>query len=216
MTAVTTAVTPAINSAATLASEAVPGHPSFRPLSGIAGIRVDLRYATPDNFVGRDLYTPLDCAWLHRDAAAALERAVARLAAMQPGLTLLVLDALRPQRVQEQLWQALQGTDLLGYVAEPGRGSIHSFGMALDLTLVDVAGRELDMGTGFDDLSERSHPSLETQLLRRGELTAQQVIHRQWLRDAMLHAGFVGINSEWWHFDCGDRTLVRQHYTRVL
>lgn len=200
----------------TLDSEAVPGSAEFRHLSGIPGILVDLRYATPDNFVGRDLYSPLDCAWLHREAAAALELAVAWLAARHPGHRLLVLDALRPQRVQQQLWDALQGTQLLGYIAEPGRGSIHSFGMALDATLVGPDGRELDMGTAFDDLSERSHPALEDAMLARGELGAAQVANRALLRAAMFQAGWIGIRSEWWHFDCGDRALVRQSYTRVL
>ncbi|CAN7174172.1 M15 family metallopeptidase [Duganella sp. LjRoot269] len=201
---------------ATLTCEEIAGHPEFRHLDSIAGIAVDLRYATPDNFVGRDLYTPLDCAWLHKDAAAALERVVAWLAERRSDCQVLVLDALRPQRVQEQLWQALQGTELLGYIADPARGSIHSFGMALDLTLLDAQGRELDMGTGFDDLSERSHPALEARLLAGGELTQQHIDNRRLLRDAMFQAGWVGINSEWWHFDCGDRLLVRRDYTRVL
>ena len=201
---------------ASLQLEAVASDPQFRHLSSIAGIAVDLRYATPDNFVGRDLYSPIDCAWLHRDAAAALEQAVAWLAAHRPDHHLLVLDALRPQRVQQQLWDALQGTELLGYIAEPSRGSIHSFGMALDITIVGPDGQELDMGTGFDDLSERSHPALELALLEKGEITEEQVAHRRLLRDAMFQAGFFGINSEWWHFDCGDRVLVRQTYTRVL
>ena len=203
-------------SVASLQLEAVGSDPQFRHLSSIAGIAVDLRYATPDNFVGRDLYSPIDCAWLHRDAAAALEQAVAWLAAHRPDHHLLVLDALRPQRVQQQLWDALQGTELLGYIAEPSRGSIHSFGMALDITIVGPDGRELDMGTGFDDLSERSHPVLELSLLEKGEITEEHVAHRRLLRDAMFQAGFFGINSEWWHFDCGDRVLVRQTYTRVL
>jgi len=199
-----------------LACEQVPSHPAFQSLAGIAGIRVDLRYATVDNFVGRDLYTPLDCAWLHRDAAAALEKSVAWLASERPDLSLLVLDALRPQRVQEQLWAALQGTELLGYLAPPERGSIHSFGMAVDITLIDRAGRELDMGTPFDDLSEQSHPALEEALLARGDLSLQQIANRQLLRAAMHHGGWVGINSEWWHFDCGDRNKIRQHYLRIL
>lgn len=201
---------------ASLQLEAVASDPQFRHLSSIAGIAVDLRYATPDNFVGRDLYSPIDCAWLHRDAASALESAVAWLAAHRPGHHLLVLDALRPQRVQQQLWDALQGTELLGYIAEPSRGSIHSFGMALDITIVGPDGAELDMGTGFDDLSERSHPALELAMLERGDITEQQVDNRRLLRGAMFQAGFFGINSEWWHFDCGDRVLVRQTYTRVL
>lgn len=200
----------------TIRSEDIPASPDFRHLSTIAGIAVDLRYAGPDNFVGRDLYSPLDCAWLHREAAAAIERVVAWLAQRAPDHKVLLLDALRPHRVQEQLWDALAGTDLQMYLAPPERGSIHSFGMAVDITLLDASGRELDMGTGFDDMTVLSHPALETQHLASGEITAAQVANRQLLRDAMFQAGFQGINSEWWHFDCGDRVQVRRDYTRVL
>jgi D-alanyl-D-alanine dipeptidase len=199
-----------------IASEDIAGDPAFRHLSTIAGIAVDLRYATLNNFTGRDLYSPFDCAWLHRDAASALERVVAWLARHAPGHTALVLDALRPQRVQQQLWDALDGTDLRIYLADPARGSIHSYGMALDITLLDAAGNELDMGTGFDDMTELSHPALEDGFLRSGALTDSQVAYRRLLRGAMLQAGFVGINTEWWHFDCGDRNHVRQTFRRVL
>ena len=196
--------------------ESIAENPDFRPLASIDGINVELRYATANNFAGRDLYSPIDCAWLHRHAAEGLEKSVAWLVQQRPGLRPLVLDALRPQRVQEQLWRALQGTELLAYLANPVRGSIHSFGMAVDITLVDREGRELDMGTPFDDLSERSHPALEDAMLARAELNAAQVANRQLLRDVMAHGGFKGINSEWWHFDCGDRDVVRAEYTRVL
>jgi D-alanyl-D-alanine dipeptidase len=188
----------------------------FRHLSTITGIAVDLRYAGPNNFLGRDLYGAHDCAWLHVDAASALERVVAWLAIQRPGARMLVLDALRPQRVQQQLWDALAGTDLQMYLAEPGRGSIHSYGMALDVTILDEAGVELDMGTGFDDMTELSHPALEEGFLARGDLTLEQVANRQLLRDAMFQAGFVGIKTEWWHFDCGDRDRVRATLQRVL
>ncbi|WP_426103745.1 M15 family metallopeptidase [Massilia sp. TSP1-1-2] len=194
---------------------ALANSPQFRHLSSVAGIAIDLRYATPYNFVGRDLYGPFDCAWLHCEAAAGLEAAVTWLAANHPGYTALILDAVRPQRVQQQLWDALAGTGLQLYLADPARGSIHSFGMALDITLLDAAGDEVDMGTGFDDLTERSQPGLEALLLARGELTPAQVANRQVLRDAMAHAGFAGIASEWWHYDFGDRDLVRRTFQRV-
>ena len=200
----------------TLASEDIAGSEAFRHLSSIAGIAVDLRYAGANNFVGRDLYAPFDCAWLHVEAATALEQAVAWLADTAPGHTLLVLDALRPQRVQQQLWDALEGTGLQMYLAHPARGSIHSYGMALDVTILDPQGRELDMGTGFDDMSDLSHPALEDGFLATGKLSQEQVDHRRLLRGAMCGAGFLGITTEWWHFDCGDRERVRTTFRRVL
>jgi D-alanyl-D-alanine dipeptidase len=200
----------------TVASEDVAGSAEFRHLTSISGIAIELRYAGPDNFLGRDLYSPFDCAWLHVQAAEALEKVVAWLAARRPGCTPLVLDALRPQRVQQQLWDALEGSGLQMYLANPVRGSIHSYGMALDITILDEQGRELDMGTGFDDMTELSHPALEEGFVANGQLTEAQVANRRLLREAMHHAGFVGIRTEWWHFDCGDRELVRQTFRRVL
>jgi zinc D-Ala-D-Ala dipeptidase len=195
--------------------EDIASHPDFRRLSAIAGIAVDLRYAGVRNFVGRDLYGNLDCAWLHRLAAEGLERAAAHLADAAPGHRVLVLDALRPHRVQVLLWDFLAGTGLQQYVADPARGSIHSFGMALDVTLLAPDGRELDMGSGFDEMNELSHPRLEAAHLASGALTPTQVGHRALLRSAMSAGGFNGIDMEWWHFDMLDRQHVRQHFIRV-
>jgi zinc D-Ala-D-Ala dipeptidase len=189
---------------------------AFRHLSTINGIGVDLRYGSPNNFVGRDLYGDHDCAWLHVDAATALEDALTYLKQERADLRLLVLDALRPQRVQQQLWDALAGTPLTMYLANPEAGSIHSFGMAVDITLAGEHGVELDMGTPFDDLSERSHPALEERFVAEGVITEAQLENRLLLRRVMTRAGFHGIRSEWWHFDCGDRQQVRREYPRVL
>jgi zinc D-Ala-D-Ala dipeptidase len=195
--------------------EDIASHPDFRHLSTLPDIAVDLRYASEDNFVGRDLYGSLDCAWLHHLAAEGLERAAALLAHEAPGHRLLVLDALRPHRVQIQLWDHLEGTDLREYVADPARGSIHSFGMAIDATLLDPQGRELDMGSGYDEMTELSHPRLEARHLATGELTPAQHRNRELLRGVLLRSGFQGIDNEWWHFDMLDRTHVREHFTRV-
>jgi zinc D-Ala-D-Ala dipeptidase len=195
--------------------EDIATSPDFRRLSDIPGIAVDLRYAGPRNFVGRDLYGTLDCAWLHRILAEALEQATAWLARHPPGHRFLVLDALRPHRVQTQLWDFLDGTGLRQYVADPAHGSIHSFGMALDATLIDPHGRELDMGAGFDDMRELSHPKLEAMHLASGALKPAQHRNRELLRGALFSAGFRGIDNEWWHFDMLDRSHVRQHFTRV-
>ena len=195
--------------------EDIASNPDFRHLSTVPDLAVDLRYASLDNFVGRDLYGSLDCAWLHHLAAAGLERAVTLLEREAPGHHLLVLDALRPHRVQIQLWDHLAGTDLRQYVADPARGSIHSFGMALDATLIDPNGRELDMGSGFDEMTERSHPRLEAQQLATGELTPAQHRNRALLRNALCQSGFRGIDHEWWHFEMLDRQHVRERFVRV-
>ncbi len=196
--------------------EDLANHTGFRHLSSIPKLAVDLRYGTANNFVGRDLYGSLDCAWLHKHAADALEAALATLATKHPGLGMLVLDALRPQRVQEALWATLEGTPLTMYLAHPAAGSIHSFGMAVDVTLTDANGNELDMGTPFDDLTELSHPVYEARFLAEGRLTQQQVDHRLILREVMTAHGFHGISTEWWHFDFGNRQQVRAEYQRVL
>src|SRR6478752_5400624 len=195
--------------------EDVASNPDFRRLASIAGIAVDLRYATADNFVGHDLYGSLDCSWLHQLAATGLEQATALLAEEAPGHRLLVLDALRPHRVQIQLWDHLEGTDLRQYVADPARGSIHSFGMALDATLLGPDGCEVDMGSGFDEMTQLSHPVLDEQHLATGKLTPAQHRNRELLRRTLSAGGFQGIDNEWWHFEMLDRQHVREHFTRV-
>ncbi|PZP32397.1 MAG: D-alanyl-D-alanine dipeptidase [Roseateles depolymerans] len=197
--------------------EDIAAHPDFRRLDSLGhGIATELRYATADNFVGHPVYEGFDCAWLRREAADALEQAAAWLAARRPGYRLLVLDALRPQRVQQRLWDELQGTPLTLYLANPERGSIHSFGMAVDLTVLAPDGHEVDMGSGFDEMTLASHPDHEAEHLAQGTLSAQHLVERGWLRAAMREAGFHGINTEWWHFDFGDRVAVRRDLPRVL
>jgi D-alanyl-D-alanine dipeptidase len=115
----------------------------FRRLDTISGLVVDLRYATANNFDGRVLYREWDCAWLRQEACAGLELAVGWLARERPGWRLVVLDALRPQRVQEAIWRDVAGTPAALYFADPARGSIHSYGMAVDATLRDLRSHHL-------------------------------------------------------------------------
>jgi zinc D-Ala-D-Ala dipeptidase len=195
--------------------EDIAAHPSFVKLDSIAGIRFDLRYAGSNNFDGRVLYRGIDCAWLRVEAARGLEAAARWLALHHAGLTLLVLDALRPQRVQEAIWADVAGTPAARYFADPARGSIHSFGMAVDATLLDPHGRELDMGSGFDEMSVASHPALEAEQLAAGAITREHVGAREVLRAAMAAGGFSGIPTEWWHFNHGDAARVRRELPRV-
>jgi zinc D-Ala-D-Ala dipeptidase len=195
--------------------EDIATHPSFCRLDSIAGIVFDLRYAGTNNFDGRVLYRGIDCAWLRVEAANGLATSAAWLAAHHPGQRLLVLDALRPQRVQEAIWRDIQGTPAERYFADPARGSIHSYGMAVDVTLLDSQGRELDMGSGFDEMSVRSHPALEAEQLAAGTITREHIAARGVLRAAMHAGGFSGIPTEWWHFNHGDVAQVRREFARV-
>jgi D-alanyl-D-alanine dipeptidase len=197
--------------------EDIARHPSlpFRRLETIRGLRIDLRYASANNFDGRVLYRDIDCAWLRSEACAGLEAAVAWLESEHPALRLVVLDALRPQRVQEAIWRDVAGTNAALYFADPARGSIHSYGMAVDVTLIDAQGRELDMGSGFDEMVLASHPALEAEQLAAGAISRAHVAAREILRGAMTAGGFQGIPTEWWHFNFGDPERIRRELPRI-
>ena len=195
--------------------EDIAADPAFRHLSTLQGVPIDLRYVGSNNFAGRSLYGRLDCAWLRREAAEGLEVAAAWLHTQRPGWRLRVLDALRPQRVQEAIWVDVAGTPAQEYFANPERGSIHSYGMAVDVTLLLPDGTEADMGSGFDEMTLASHPALHAQHLASGVLTARHVAERECLLAAMQHGGYAGIPNEWWHFDHGDRDHVRRVLPRV-
>jgi len=195
--------------------EDIAADPDFRHLSTLRSVPFDLRYVGSNNFAGRSLYGRLDCAWLRREAADGLEAAAAWLHIQRPGWRLRVLDALRPQRVQEAIWVDVAGTPAQEYFANPERGSIHSYGMAVDVTLLLPDGTEADMGSGFDEMTLASHPALHAQHLASGVLTARHVAERECLLAALQHGGYAGIPNEWWHFDHGDRDHVRRVLPRV-
>ncbi|NCX23796.1 MAG: D-alanyl-D-alanine dipeptidase [Betaproteobacteria bacterium] len=196
--------------------ELVAGDRRFAPLDALEGVTIDLRYAGSNNFAGIPLYDNIDCAWIHVDAFQALTLAAAHLRQINAPWSLLVLDALRPHRVQESIWKRVQGSHFEAYFADPALGSIHSYGMAVDLTLVDAEGCAADMGSEFDQMDELSHPILEKRHLDDGRLTSEHLGHRALLRSVMSFAGFRGIDTEWWHFDFGDRSMIRASYPRVV
>ena len=195
--------------------EDIAADPQFRRLATLRGVRHDLRYASRNNFAGVELYRGMDCAWLRVEAAQGLEAAAEWLTHQRPGWQLVVLDALRPQRVQEAIWADVAGTPMEHYFANPMRGSIHSYGMAVDVTLLSPEGVEADMGSGFDEMALVSHPALHAAHLKSGVLTPAHVAERECLAAAMAHGGFHGITTEWWHFDHGDRERVRREWPRV-
>jgi len=169
--------------------------PDLVELAGLAPtIRLDVRYATANNFLGEPVYRQAR-AFLQRPAAEALARAAARLA--EPGYGVVVFDGYRPWSVTKAFWDRTPPAKR-AFVADPARGSRHNRGCAVDLTLYELAtGREVEMPSGYDDFSERAHPGYAGG-------TAESRRLRDLLRAAMEAEGFAVYENEWWHFDYRD------------
>lgn len=154
-------------------------------------VEIDIAYATAANFTGRPVYRKAAC-WL---AAPAAERLAAAIALARPlGLRLRIFDALRPVEAQWKLWAHSPDPDFL---ADPRRGSPHSRGAAVDLTLVGPDGRDLDMGTGFDAFTPLSH-------LGRTDIPEEAQRNRHLLVGLMTQAGWDFYRNEWWHYQLFD------------
>ena len=149
-------------------------------------ISLDMRYATTNNFTGKAIYKTSTCL-IHKDALVLFEKAIV-LAAKQ-NLKFKVFDAFRPQAAQEALWNICPNEM---YLMPPSKGSVHTRGVAIDLTLIDAAGIELDMGTPFDDFTEQSHHG--------AHLPAEIEQNRYLLLAIMTTAGFDFYRNEWWHY----------------
>jgi len=160
--------------------------------AGERDIEIALAYATSDNFTGKPIYRRAHC-YLHADAAAALDRAVT-LARAQ-GCRLKIFDAFRPTEAQWVMWNHTPDPEFL---ADPRRGSPHSRGVAVDLTLIDSANHELDMGTGFDAFTALSHHgSLD--------ISPEAQANRYTLLGIMTAAGWDFYRNEWWHYQLFNR-----------
>lgn len=180
-------------------------------LESINGLIIDLRYGSTNNFVGQDMYGDFK-AFLHKIAAEKLAKAVKNLSAIEPKYKLIIFDALRPRAVQRILWDKVKGTDQEMYVANPQNGSVHNFGFAVDLSIVDGTGKELDMGTEFDSFNSFAQPQLEEQFIKESKLTEKQIRNRRLLRRVMEEAGFIQLPFEWWHYDALPKSEVKEKF----
>jgi D-alanyl-D-alanine dipeptidase len=151
-------------------------------------VDIEIAYATAENITEQPVYARAAC-YLHPDAAQTLARAVQL--ARPLGLRLKVFDAYRPTEAQWKLWNARPDPDFL---ADPRRGSPHSRGVAVDVTLLDGDGRELDMGTGFDAFTPLSHHGVIDGI----SPAAQR--NRLLLMGIMTSAGWDFYRNEWWHY----------------
>ncbi|MGC8596104.1 MAG: D-alanyl-D-alanine dipeptidase [Candidatus Kryptoniota bacterium] len=154
-------------------------------------IRLDIRYATDSNFTHQQLYPVAKC-YLRKEAAESLSAVQKELEKI--GLGLKVFDGYRPLSIQKKMWKIFPDSR---YVANPATGSRHNRGAAVDVTLVDSLGHELEMPTGFDDFTERAHRNYNN-------LPEKVIQNRQLLQEVMERHGFIGLSTEWWHFDLKD------------
>jgi D-alanyl-D-alanine dipeptidase len=152
-------------------------------------IELDIRYATVNNFTRQKVYDEARCELREEVAKRLLE---AEHEFEQSGLGLKVYDCYRPLSVQKRFWALVPDER---YVANPEKGSRHNRGASVDATLVRLSdGAELPMGTDFDDFSERAHRDYK-------RLPAEALKNRQMFERVMGEHGFVGLPTEWWHYD---------------
>ena len=157
-------------------------------------IKLDIRYATSNNFLGRPVYKEAR-AFLQRPAAEALVRV--NMALRKKGYGLIIHDGYRPWSVTRIFWDATPADKKI-FVADPSQGSRHNRGCAVDLSLFDLkTGKEVVMPSGYDEMTERSHIDY-----RGGTAEARRL--RDILRGAMEAEGFAVYEPEWWHYDYKD------------
>ncbi len=183
-------------------------------------IVVELKYATTDNFMKKNVYGTFKRAYLQPEMASRLARAHTHLKEVKPGYRFLVYDAARPNSVQYHLWDALDAMGIPAdkkklYVADPKLGSNHNFGCAVDLTVIDASGQPLDMGTPYDFFGPLAYPRMEDEMRKQGKLTGKQLENRKLLRNAMVKAGFIVNTTEWWHFDGMSKANAKAKYGMI-
>lgn len=156
--------------------------------SFVPDIKIDLKYATADNFTGQVVYDFQNCL-VRKDVALRLIAVQTELKTM--GLALKIWDGFRPMAAQWEFWKLVPDER---YVSNPLNGGRHTRGTAVDVTLVTSEGQELLMPSDFDDFSEKAHRNYQ-------EAPEGALKNRLLLEQVMEKHGFVGLPTEWWHFD---------------
>lgn len=176
-------------------------------------IQVDLVNSDPKkNYFRENYYDGLDKAYLRKEVAIKLSNAQKILKTNHPKYSLLVLDAARPRSVSKKMYEKMKGTKFEEYVANPQKGSMHNYGIAVDITIVDENRKEIDMG--FSPF-RKSKLELYWQFakLKMGfKLNKEQAENRKILSDTMKRAGFLPLRLEWWHFNGMPKDKTRKTY----
>ncbi len=177
-------------------------------------IIVEIKYATIDNFLNKDVYGNFDKCYLEKNTAEKLLKAQQYLEEIHPDYRLMVYDCARPRSAQQLMWDSIKchPAEKTKYLSNPLNGSIHNYGCAVDVSIADEMGNPLDMGCSFDFFGPIAYPSMEWHYLQTGELSQLAYDNRQLLRTIMRKAGFFPIQTEWWHFNACTRDYAREHY----
>ncbi len=176
-------------------------------------IKVDLVNSDPKkNFFRENYYNGLQKAYLQKEVALKLSKAQKILKSNNPNFSLQILDAARPRSVSQAMYEKMKGTKFERYVANPKTGSMHNYGIAVDLTIVDQNNDELDMGiTPFKKNTIEIYWEYAKKKLGK-KLTEEQKQNRKLLSDTMKKAGFLPLSFEWWHFNGMEKEKARKTY----
>ena len=175
-------------------------------------IKVDLVNSDPDkNYFRENFYNGLNKAYLRREVAQKLSSAQKYLKSEFPEYSILIMDATRPKSVSKLMFEKMKGTKFEKYVANPKNGSMHNYGIAVDVTIIDATGKEIDMGfTPF----YKSNLSIYWGYakLKMFDLSEAQKNNRKLLSTIMKKAGFFPLSYEWWHFNGMPKDEARNKY----
>ncbi len=183
-----------------------------------SGIKVDLKYAGTDNFLKLNVYDGLRKAYFPCEVATRLCNAQFYLKQLNANYSLIIFDATRPLHVQQMMWDSLDMPPDIkyAYLSPPFSISLHNYGCAVDLSIIDLkTNKLLDMGTVFDHFGKLSQPVYEWQFLKTGELTQEAFENRKLLRRVMQLANFFPITSEWWHFNFCNKEFAALKYQLI-
>jgi D-alanyl-D-alanine dipeptidase len=179
-------------------------------------IVVELAYATDKNVFQTPLYSDFNEAYLQKEAAQKLAAAQQIIKSIDHDLSLVVRDAARSQRIQELCWELAKAKRLQHLFMPPSEISMHTYGVAVDVSLVSVSrNEELDMGNLADMAGPLAAPKRELEMLKLGKLSYTQYGNRLLLRNAMTQAGFRSISNEWWHFEACSRSAAQGRYKPI-
>jgi len=176
-------------------------------------IQVDLVNSDPKkNYFRENFYNGLTKAYLRKEVATKLSSAQKILKVKYPDYSLLILDAARPRSVSKLMYEQMKGTKFEKFVANPAKGSMHNYGIAVDITIVDETGKELDMGFNPFRKSTLALYWLHAKKKLGFKTTETQKKNRKLLADSMIKAGFKPLSYEWWHFNGMPKSEARERF----